>query len=81
MSDGVKSAHRPAHAGRKTARADESTIAALAKETHTSHEVVKHIYDEEMAALHANASVKNFIDVIARRRVKQRLLARKAQAN
>jgi hypothetical protein len=54
--------------------ADEATIAALAKETRTSQDVVKNLFYEELAALHASASVKNFIGVIAGRRVKQRLL-------
>ena len=54
--------------------ADEAAIAALAKETRTSQDVVKNLYYEELAALHASASVKNFIGVIAGRRVKQRLL-------
>jgi hypothetical protein len=62
--------------------ADEATIAALAKETRTSQEVVKNLFYEELAALHASANVKNFIGVIAGRRVRQRLLRqRKAQAH
>ena len=52
---------------------DEATVAALAKQTGTPPHVVKRIYDEEIAALHAKSTVKNFIDVIARRRVRQRL--------
>lgn len=54
--------------------ADETTIATLARQTHTSQDVVKNLFYEELAALHASASVKNFIGVIAGRRVKQRLL-------
>jgi hypothetical protein len=62
--------------------ADETTIATLARQTHTSQDVVKHLFYEELAALHASASVKNFIGVIAGRRVKQRLLRQnKAQAH
>ncbi len=54
---------------------DEATIAALAEETHTDQTVVHSLYQEELAALDAEASVKNFIGVIAARRVKQRLTA------
>jgi hypothetical protein len=54
---------------------DEATISALAKQTDTAKEVVRHLYDEELAALHAHAKVPNFIGVIAGRRVKQRLRA------
>ncbi len=53
----------------------ESTVAALAQKTHTPRHVVKRLYDEEIAALRANAKVKNFIDVIAGRRVKHQLVA------
>jgi len=59
---------------------DDATITALAKQTHTSHDVVKRLYEEEIAALHDKASVKHFVDVIASRRVKQRLKAMKAKA-
>jgi hypothetical protein len=61
---------------RNSLQSDESAIASLAKATHTSHEVVKSLYYEEMAKLHAKATVKNFIGVIAGRRVKQRLTQR-----
>jgi Protein of unknown function (DUF3562) len=54
---------------------DEATISALAKQTDTAKDVVRHLYDEELAALHAHAKVPNFIGVIASRRVKQRLRA------
>jgi Protein of unknown function (DUF3562) len=62
----------PAHLISKTNR-DESAVAALAQKTHTPIEVVKHLYDEELADLQANSAVKSFIDVIAGRRVKERL--------
>jgi hypothetical protein len=45
----------------------------LAQETETDEAVVKSLYDEELAILQAEASVKNFIGVIAARRVRQRL--------
>jgi Protein of unknown function (DUF3562) len=55
--------------------ADEATIASLAHQMDTNRELVKHLYDEEIAALREKATVKNFIGVIAGRRVKQRLRA------
>jgi hypothetical protein len=54
---------------------DEATIAALAQLTDTDQAVVKSLYDEELAVLHGQASVKKFIGVIAARRVRQRLEA------
>jgi len=56
---------------------DDSTITTLAHETDTEHAAVKYLYDEEIAALQGTASVKNFIGIIAARRVKQRLAAAK----
>ena len=37
-------------------------------------ELVEDLYDQELAKLQATSSVKRFIEVIAGRRVKQRLL-------
>ena len=54
-------------------RRAKSTIAALANETHTDEAVVQGLYEEELAALDAKSSVKNFIPVIAARRVRERL--------
>jgi hypothetical protein len=62
----------PAHLISKTNR-DESAVAALAQKTHTPIEVVKQLYDAELADLLANSAVKGFIDVIAGRRVKEHL--------
>jgi uncharacterized protein DUF3562 len=56
-------------------RRKESAIAALADETHTDEAVVQGLYEEELAALDAKSSVKNFIGVIAARRVRERLTA------
>jgi hypothetical protein len=58
-------------------QSDDWVIASLAEATHTSREVVKNLYLEEKARLSAKATVKNFIDVIAGRRVKQRLTQRR----
>ena len=56
-------------------RLSDSTTAVLAKETRTSPEVVKDLYQQEVAAVGAAAKVRNFIGIIAGRRVKQRLMA------
>ena len=60
---------------KRKSESHETTIAKLAKQTHANEEVVRHLYDEEIAALYKQAAVKGFIGVIAARRVKQRLLA------
>ena len=49
-------------------RIDEATIAALAEETDTDRSIVKYLYAEELAILESQASVKNFIGIIAARR-------------
>jgi Protein of unknown function (DUF3562) len=54
---------------------EDATIAALAEETRTDQAVVHSLYMEELAVLEEQASVKNFIGVIAARRVKERLTA------
>ena len=61
----------PSH--RHSPHSDEATVAKLAKQTGTPHHVVKRIYDEELASLHAASTVKNFIHVIAGRRARRRL--------
>jgi len=53
---------------------DQATIDALAKKTHAPVEVVRRLYNEELAELQSNSKVKAFIEVIAGRRVKERLL-------
>ena len=54
---------------------DEGTIAALAQETATDLAVVQSLYQEELAVLEAQSSIKTFIGVIAARRVRDRLTA------
>jgi hypothetical protein len=54
-------------------RVDEATIAALAIQTDTDRSIVKSLYAEELAHLESQASIKNFIGIIAARRVRQRL--------
>ena len=61
------------HTAGRRAQRTETTIAALAKETRTDEAVVESLYQEEIATLEAQSSIKNFIGVIAARRVKKRL--------
>jgi Protein of unknown function (DUF3562) len=53
---------------------DEPSVDALARKTHAPVEVVRRLYDEELAELQSNSKVKSFIEVIAGRRVKERLI-------
>jgi ssDNA-binding replication factor A large subunit len=53
----------------------ESAIGVLARETDTAIEVVKRLYEQEIRELNSNSTVREFIGVIASRRVKQRLLS------
>ena len=46
---------------------------SIANETDTPIEVVRTIYDEEFSALAAHAKIKQYVGVIASRRVKLRL--------
>lgn len=54
-------------------RKDEDTIATLAEETDTDAAVVKSLYEEEIEKLQAQSAVKNYIGVIAARRVRQQI--------
>ena len=62
--------------GHAMPRGDGAAIAALAEETRTDEAVVQCLYEQELAQLAAESSVKNFIGIIAARRVKERLIAR-----
>ena len=52
---------------------DEVTVKPPARRTHRAPELVSQLFDEEVAILDAQATVKAFIGVIATRRVSQRL--------
>ena len=56
-------------------KANETVVATIARDTDTATDVVKALYEEEVAALTANATVRQFIGVIATRRVRQQLRA------
>jgi Protein of unknown function (DUF3562) len=53
----------------------EPDVIALAEKTHTPVALVKTLYDREVAALEAQAGIKNFIAVLASKRVKRDLKA------
>lgn len=55
----------------------EATVASLAAQAQTAPHVVNRLYDQEMSAMQAEAKAKNFISIIAGRRVKDRLSALK----
>jgi hypothetical protein len=58
------------------AKADHAAVTAIAEDTSTSVEVVKTLYEEEVATLVAQATIRQFVGVIATRRVKQQLRKR-----
>ena len=52
----------------------DGALRALAVQTNTPIELIEDLYHQEVKNLQATSSVKKFIDLIAGRRVKQRLL-------
>ena len=52
---------------------DEAIITALSNHMDNTPDLAKQLFDEEAAVLEAQATIKTFVDVIATRRVKQRL--------
>jgi hypothetical protein len=59
------------------ARADQATVSAIAKETSASVDEVKTLYEEEVATLASQATIKQFVGVIASRRVRLQLRDRR----
>ena len=55
---------------------DAATVAVLSNNIDNASGLEKRLFDEEVAILEAQSTVKTFIDVIANRRVKQRLRER-----
>ena len=53
--------------------ANEAIVTALSNHMDNTPDLAKQLFDEEVAVLEAQATIKTFIDVIATRRVKQRL--------
>ena len=58
---------------RRPPPSSEAIVTALSNHTDNTPDLAKQLFDEEVAALEAQATIKTFIDVIAIRRVKQRL--------
>jgi hypothetical protein len=58
---------------RTQSHAADATIEAIARETAAPSDLVKALYEEESARLNAQARLKQFVSVIAIKRVKQRL--------
>jgi len=54
-------------------KSNEAFVSAIARETDTSIDVVRTLYEEVVAVLTETAKVRQFIGVIATRRVKQQL--------
>jgi hypothetical protein len=52
---------------------DEAIVTALSNHMDDTSDLAKQLFHEEVAVLEAQATIKTFIDVIAIRRVKQRL--------
>jgi hypothetical protein len=55
------------------ATTDDTTVDAIARETAAPADIVKALYQEETVRLNAKARLKQFVTVIAIKRVKQRL--------
>jgi hypothetical protein len=60
-------------------KSNEAFVSAIARETATSIDLVRTLYEEEVAVLTEAATVRQFIGVIATKRVKQQLRAVGAQ--
>lgn len=56
---------------------NEDVIDELARQTNVPVQVVRDLYEAEVTKLTADATVNNFISVIARQRVKRRLRGRR----
>ena len=52
---------------------NDAIVTALSNHVDDTPALAKRLFDEEVATLEAQATIKTFIDVIATRRVKQRL--------
>ena len=54
---------------------DEAAVTAIARETDASIDVVTQLYTSEIASLNETARIRQFVTVIAIKRVKQKLRA------
>ncbi len=53
----------------------DTSVDAIAKETETSTDVVRALFEEQVAELGKQAKVKQFVNVIATKRVKEQIRA------
>jgi hypothetical protein len=58
---------------RSPVKSAEATIDAIARDTATTTDVVKILYEEQVTLLAAEARIMQFVSVIATKRVKQHL--------
>jgi hypothetical protein len=65
----------PSQSTRTYDESNDSTVTELARKTHAPIEAVKQLYAEELVELRSKSKVRNFINVIAGRRVRERLIA------
>ena len=63
----------------QTPRGNDSSVAAIARETETAPEIVRTLYDRHFSALNAQARVKQFVSVIVSKLVKDQLRALRRQ--
>ena len=59
----------------------QSTIEALAHETRTELSHVRQLYDQALARLEANAKVRGYLSVLARRTVRTALRATRSSSH
>lgn len=64
----------PLRPDRKRRASEEGTVSTLAARARVPREFVQRLYDEEVAELESTSTVKNFISLIAGKRVRRRLL-------
>ncbi len=56
-----------------TAKNDQALTEAIAKETETSVDIVKEIYEQELNTLSSDAKITQYLGVLASRRVRMKL--------
>ena len=56
-----------------TAKNDQALAEAIAKETETSVDIVKEIYEQELNTLSSDAKITQYLGVLASRRVRMKL--------
>jgi len=70
---------RPNHPTAAGLATHQATIEALARESRADPEFVRKLYEDAIAELAANAKVRSFVTVLARRNVRSALLEARAE--